>query len=243
MLSKQIHKKVEIPGDYQYQALKKGFVVQRFFHYLKTVTIQNLALPNSSMVVLDVGCGSGVVSNFLAQHARFVHAVDSNKPAIKFAQNKFQRDNLKFYSGFVEEIDFVNDMFDVIYCLEFIEHLYWPKVIDLFHLLTRFLKPGGRFFLTTPNYHSPWPIIEKAMDLLRLAPKMAAEQHISKPTKRKLECLATSCGLEPVVINRDFGIALFLSIFGWKFAEKVKQFEDMIGSPLGSHLCAVFKKP
>lgn len=243
MLLKQRHKKGEIPGDYQYQALKKGFVVQRFFHHLKTVTIQSLALPDSSMVVLDVGCGSGVVSNFLAQHAHFVHAVDSNKLAIKFAKNQFQRDNLKFYSGFVEEINFANDIFDIIYCLEFIEHLNWHKVIDLFRSLTRFLKSGGKIFLTTPNYRSPWLIIEKAMDLLRLAPKMAGEQHISKPTKRKLESLAVNCGLEPVVINRDFGLALFLSIFGWKFAEKVKQFEDMIGSPLGSHLCAVFKKP
>jgi len=243
MLLKQKHKKVVILGDYQYQALKKGFVVQRFFHHLKTATIQRLALPDSSMVVLDVGCGSGVVSNFLAQHARFVHAVDSNKLAINFAQNQFQRDNLKFYLRLVEEIDFANEMFDIIYCLEFIEHLNWFKVIDLFRSLTRFLKSGGRFFLTAPNYHSPWPIIEKAMDLLRLAPKMAGEQHISKPTKRKLESLAMSCGLEPVVINRDFGLALFLSIFGWKFAEKVKQFEDRIGSPLGSHLCAVFTKP
>lgn len=243
MRSSRRPEKAEVPGDYQYRALESGFVAQRYFHHLKTVTIQRIAPPDSSMVVLDVGCGSGVVSNYLAQHARFVHAVDSNPQAIEFAQSRFKRENLKFHLSLVEETDFADDMFDMIYCLEFIEHLYWNQAIDLFRSLTRWLKTGGRIFLTTPNYHSPWPFIEKTIDVFKLAPKMSGEQHVSKPTRRKLENLAGSCGLETVVMSRVFGLAVFLSLFGWKFAEKVNDFETITGSLFGSHLCAVLRKP
>jgi hypothetical protein len=38
----------------------------------------------------------------------------------------------------------------------------------------------ARLLVTTPNYRSLWPVMERAVDMMNMAPKMAGEQHISR---------------------------------------------------------------
>ncbi|MGE5237124.1 MAG: class I SAM-dependent methyltransferase [Acidobacteriota bacterium] len=233
---------IAIPGSYQFDALHTGFVVQRYWHHLKIEALERAAPPCPDEVVIDIGCGSGVIADRLASRAREVHALDANPSAIEFARRQFPRSNLHFHLGLADEADFGGEMFDRIYLLEFIEHLYWEQLVALFGRLATWLKPGGTVFLTTPNYHSAWPLVEHVMDLLHLTPEMHTAQHVSRATRRRLTDLARQCGFEQEQIGRVVGLAPFVSPLGWRLAERVDALERLAGCPLGHLLYALWRK-
>jgi 2-polyprenyl-3-methyl-5-hydroxy-6-metoxy-1,4-benzoquinol methylase len=233
---------IEIDGGYQHRALTEGFVVQRFWHHLKTVTIERVAPPSPGMAVLDLGCGSGVVADWLAARGATVDAVDANPRAVAYASRTFARENLAFHLATAEALPFPEGRFDRVYVLEFIEHLYEGQLAALFARLRAHLKPAGTVFLTTPNYRSPWPLLERAMDGLGLAPHMEGEQHVSHPTPRFLRALAAGSGFEVVRQGRFAGVAPFAAALSWRLAEGLDRLEDRAGCPLGSLLYALWRK-
>lgn len=233
---------IEIEGGYQHRALVAGFPVQRFWHHLKTLTIERVAPPEAHMILLDLGCGSGVVSSYLAERATFVDAVDANMRAVDYAKRVFSRRNLSFHLARADALPFREGRFDRVYCLEFIEHLYWEQIATLFSDLSRHLKPRGTVFITSPDYRSPWPLLEATMDILRLAPRMEGSQHVSRPTKRRLDELAPLCGFETVVSGRFAGLGPFASVVSWRLATAIDQFEYRFGCPLGSLVYALWRK-
>jgi 2-polyprenyl-3-methyl-5-hydroxy-6-metoxy-1,4-benzoquinol methylase len=240
--NRRLGDRVEIVGDYQLRARESGFVVQRFWHHLKTVTIERFAPPDLSMVVLDVGCGSGVVAAYLAARARSVHAVDCNPQAIGFARQAFARDNLVFHLGLADEVDLPPGSVDRVYCLELVEHLYSEQAARLLSGLGRLLTPTGTLFLTTPNYHSAWPLIEKLLDLFHLVPPLAEEQHVWRPTRARLRRLADAAGLRERAMGRTCGLAPFASVLGWRLARAVDRCETKLGSPFGNLLYALWER-
>lgn len=186
-----------IPGDYQYRALHHGHSVQRAWHMAKLDLIRRVAPPRRGGLVLDAGCGSGVIANFLAGRGAQVVGMDVNHQAVEFARQTFSRDNLEFVE--VSIFDFQRGGFDMIYCLECIEHFPRGEVVRLLRHMRKIALPRGRLLLTTPNYRSAWPLIERFLDLFRLTPKLHGEQHISP--------------LNPVLLRRDLGAA------GWRLLE------------------------
>lgn len=233
---------VAIPGDYQARALHEGFVVQRFWHALKFGLIECALPPRAGARVLDVGCGSGVIADYLAARVERVDAVDANPAAIEYARSAFTKPNLHFHRGYVDELAFAEETFDQAYCLEVIEHIYEPQVRVLLAKLARLLKPGGRLLVTTPNYHSLWPLIEWGLDAFKLAPRMKDHQHVLKLTRARLRAVGQAAGLEEACIGRFCGLAPFTSVLSWRLASAVNRLEDRLGSPLGNLMFAVWQR-
>jgi 2-polyprenyl-3-methyl-5-hydroxy-6-metoxy-1,4-benzoquinol methylase len=227
---------VAIPGDYQARALHEGFVVQRFWHALKFKVIERVCPPRPGGCVLDVGCGSGVVANYLAGKAGFVDALDGNPAAIEFGQSHATGPNMAFHLSLIDAMPFEPGRFDQIYCMELIEHIYEHQVRALLPRLRELLKPGGELFVTTPNYASLWPVIEWAMDVLHLAPPLKEHQHVSRWTPGRLRALGDASGLEALRIGRFSGFAPFTSVLSWKLAEGLDRCETGLGNPLGNLL-------
>ena len=119
--------------------------------------------------VVDVGCGSGVGANVLSQEADFVWGIDKNKKSIAFAKEAFERQkNGIYYSAQLtfDNIDILEDTreylkFDIVVCIEIIEHIYDYKKF-LYTIIKKFAKktqegrydiPGAvtEFFISTPN--------------------------------------------------------------------------------------------
>ena len=69
---------IAIDGAYQYRALTEGNPVQRFWHEAKQLVIDRFLPPEPGDFVMDVGCGSGVIANHLAEQGAEVIAVDGN---------------------------------------------------------------------------------------------------------------------------------------------------------------------
>src|SRR5262245_22289201 len=108
--------------------------------------------------VLDIACGSGYGSQFLAlQGAQEVVGVDIDQTTIEYARTFHDHRAVTYLCADAHVVSELEDAsFDVIVCFETIEHVQRPR--DLLLELRRLLKPLGRCFISCPNDHrvSPW---------------------------------------------------------------------------------------
>ena len=113
----------------------------------------SLSSKNRALHILDLGCGNGSLSRYIAQRGRNVTGVEPSSSGIKFAQA--QESNCTFIQAGIEDLPYekLEHRFDVVISSEVIEHLLFPR--ELIRASKRCLKPGGRVILTTP-YHGYW---------------------------------------------------------------------------------------
>lgn len=230
---------VQIPGDYQAQALKSERKAQRFWHEAKFRLIEHLAQPRPTDRVLDAGCGSGTITNFLGQYAQHVIGADSNPEAIAYATQAYLRPGVEFRLGQFENL-LEESPFDSIYCIEVIEHLYEEQVAEVLRLFRKLAKPNAKLFLTSPNYRSAWPIVEWLLDFLHLVPPLANEQHISHFTKARLRKACERAGWTVTYLGTFNALAPFLAPISRRLALRTEKMEHRWSEVIpGNLLCCV----
>ncbi|HSX20697.1 MAG TPA: bifunctional 2-polyprenyl-6-hydroxyphenol methylase/3-demethylubiquinol 3-O-methyltransferase UbiG [Gammaproteobacteria bacterium] len=102
--------------------------------------------------VLDVGCGAGILTESLATLSAKVHGIDASADVIAAAKVHAESKNLSinYQACSIEEFTAQrNAQFDVITCMELIEHV--PDPAQLIADCANLLKPGGHLFLSTLN--------------------------------------------------------------------------------------------
>ncbi|MGQ0538667.1 MAG: class I SAM-dependent methyltransferase [Gemmatimonadaceae bacterium] len=234
---------IAIPGDYQHRARQSGFVVQRYWHWEKERIVRKFCPPEPGSAAIDVGCGSGVIANLLAELGARTTGIDGNPEAIEYASRTFRTDGLSFRRALVEELEFPAGSVDNAYCMEVFEHLY-PAQIDLLaRRIYELAKPGGRFLVTTPNYRGTWPLLEVALDALRLVPRLHGDQHVTKFHRRRLREVLVGAGWEIERLSTFSTFAPWVSVVSWSAAQAVSAVEDRLGLPFGTIIIAVARKP
>ena len=99
--------------------------------------------------VLDVGCGGGLLSESMARAGAHVLGIDAGHAQISVARLHAREQNIsvRYEESTVEElIEQRRDPFDVITCMELIEHVPDPNAIV--HACAELLRPGGRAFFS-----------------------------------------------------------------------------------------------
>lgn len=233
---------VAIPGDYQYRAITQGIAVQRFWHHTKMLAVERYLPPRKDDVCLDVGCGSGIVTSFLGKRAGQVLGIDCSPAAIDFATQQFAADNVAFRQGYVDKTLDMEGTVDKIYCIEVIEHVFLAQAAEMLGAFHRALKPDGQVLLTTPNMRSAWPLIERSMDCLGLAPKLAQDQHVEGYHRKKLANLCTSNGFTVTIVTAICLLAPWVAMLHWGLAERFFRWESRWPGNPGSILVAILRK-
>jgi 2-polyprenyl-3-methyl-5-hydroxy-6-metoxy-1,4-benzoquinol methylase len=226
---------IHISGDYQARALKSDRAAQRFWHEAKFRLIERVAMPAKHDRVLDAGCGSGTISHFLSLHAGEVVGVDSNPSAIEYASGAYTAPNLQFRLGQFDDL-LGEKPFDKIYSIEVIEHLYEHQVADVLSMFHKLTNPGGQFFLTTPNYQSAWPLIERLLDRFGLVATLDEVQHVTHFTKRKLSTMCQRAGWRVGHIGTFNGLAPFLAPISRRLALGIEEIEFLFNRVLPQNL-------
>lgn len=110
--------------------------------------------------VLDLACGTGFGSDYLASIGHKVTGGDISAGSITECQKNYQRQNLHFRVMDACALPFTNAVFDAIVSFETIEHT--TRYHDMLNEFKRVLKPGGFILLSTPNFpvNSPKGVIE-----------------------------------------------------------------------------------
>lgn len=102
--------------------------------------------------VLDVGCGGGILAESLAKAGADVTAIDMDPTVIMVAKQHQKIANLQidYQCVPVEELSTLKPgYFDIITCMEMLEHVPDPKSILV--ACSHLLKPNGHFFASTLN--------------------------------------------------------------------------------------------
>ncbi len=102
--------------------------------------------------VLDVGCGGGILSEALAQLEAEVTGLDLSESSLNTAQMHLFESGLKVDYQLQSIEDFAAKSphsFDVVCCLEMLEHV--PKPQSIIDACLTVVKPGGWLFLSTLN--------------------------------------------------------------------------------------------
>jgi SAM-dependent methyltransferase len=185
----------QIPGDYQLRSLTEGRVLQRAWHRARMQMVARI-LPPASPWVLDAACGSGLLTYSFGssgcQDLRIVN-LDRRASACRVAAD-LQAGFAKAVVGLLSALPFRRDTFSSAYLLEAIEHVPPDDSTRVLAELYRVCRSSARCLVTTPNYRSLWPVLERGLDVLRLTPPMRDEQHVGRYDESSLRQLLLSAG-------------------------------------------------
>lgn len=99
--------------------------------------------------ILDLGCGTGSVAEcFMNEHK--VVGLDSMRESIIYASKR----GIKARKGNIEDMPFKKESFDVVLCLDVLEHIKNDKkaVKEVY----RVLRNGGNLIITVPAFDFLW---------------------------------------------------------------------------------------
>jgi 2-polyprenyl-3-methyl-5-hydroxy-6-metoxy-1,4-benzoquinol methylase len=138
-------------------AYDEGYYVQRYVAkrnfgivepYLAEIVTRHLA-PRAayrSMRVLDVGCGLGVLVNFMMEQGIECYGTDLSIFATGWSRQ---------VRASATHLPYAEETFDAIISFHLIEHLDTGQIGRFLDECGRILRPGGRLMLVTPNMLSP----------------------------------------------------------------------------------------
>lgn len=123
-------------------------------HLLNPVRLAFIQSQTSltGQIILDVGCGGGILSESLSQFSPHVIGLDQAESALEAAKaHAAELPNPPEYHLSTAEAfaETHPGAFSVITCMELLEHVPDPK--SLLAALSTLLKPGGDLFLSTIN--------------------------------------------------------------------------------------------
>lgn len=181
----------------------------------------------SPKTALDIGCGGGVFTKMLSAKGYECLGIDTDRERIETAQKDFGTERSKFEVQDATQLKCPSKSYDVVLCLEVIEHLGNPE-----HLLTeirRVTKPEGLVVFSTPNRCSPEGLA--GMTLQRLGGRKWNAwdpTHVTIFSSSEFLRLLRDNGLEPV---RVVGYCYFPSVYrfkSWTFPAKVQDMFDFL---------------
>lgn len=116
--------------------------------------------------VLDVGCGQGRNSVYLARHGLSVHAVDPSPVAIGQLERRISEEKLAIHTvcaGF-SEANLKHDDYGGVLLFGLVQELEWPVIGSLTEFCRQHLAAGGLLLVTAfstldpiyPYHHRTW---------------------------------------------------------------------------------------
>ncbi len=111
---------------------------------------QNKIRPLSSLKILDIGCGGGLITEPMCRLGAKVTGIDASNKNISVAKLHAKKNGLKInYINTSPEKKIIQDKFDIILNLEIIEHV---DNVDLFlESSSKLLNKNGIMFIATIN--------------------------------------------------------------------------------------------
>lgn len=203
----------QVPPDY-YQTGVRDNLFQLIWHTWKWYSMKKFfkKLNAKPLKILDVGCASGYLTSQIATFfpSSDIFGVDSYQEAIKFGTKSYP--NIRFKYADAHRLPFNDKVFDLITCIETLEHLENPK--GAISEMYRCLKKGGRVLIgqDTDNllFKMIWMVWTKRRG------KVWHNSHLHPYGPERLEKLIKECGFK--IIKRKFS-HLGMEIFF--FVEKI----------------------
>ena len=216
---------------------------QRFWKFFEKQSIE------SNAQILDVGAGYGALTKKLHESGFNVSACDMSPEIFKYDLVECRKVDV------TEPFPYPDNSFDIIIAIEVSEHILDHEM--LFKESKRLLKPGGKFFITTPNILSLKSRIRflfsgffysfRPLDM----EKHDGMQHVASLTFDQYDYLGQKYGFKPLVLDIDkkqstsFWLMIIFIPFLWLYTKmkKVSFVHNQAKLLLGRLLMMTFNKP
>ena len=159
----------------------------------KSLLSQALGTETKKLGILDVGCGTGMITLPLAELGHNVTGIDLSEGMLKIAKEKASNFNLavEFKLGDAENLPFEDELFDVVIN----RHLLWtlPDPEKAISDWKRVLKPEGKLVIVDGNWDGHRGLHEQIWRYLVSAPLITITErrnpfhgHYDRDTEKKL---------------------------------------------------------
>ncbi len=146
--------------------------------------------------VLDIGCGGGFLTNYLATLGHWVTGLDEAADSLEVAARHDGSGAVTYERGDALNLPYDDASFDVVCAMDFLEHVEDPERVV--SEAARVLKPSGLFFFHTFNRNwLAWLVIIKGVEwFVKNTPEHLHVLHLFlKPEELRAMCQRQ--GLEP----------------------------------------------
>jgi len=131
---------------HEFNPIRLKYIIREIKKHFKINPDQNLPFKNLS--IIDIGCGGGLVTEPMARLGAKITGIDASKNNIEAAKLHAKKMNLSINYN-VNTPENINSDYDVILCLEIIEHV---SDVNLFvKSCEKILKKNGIIFFATLN--------------------------------------------------------------------------------------------
>jgi SAM-dependent methyltransferase len=230
---------LELETGYYDRVFQRGRGMQWFWHEARFRRVEE-ALPPVYESLLDLGCGAGTFLGRVAPSSVRALGLDLAPGQIEYARERFQRPGLEFEVADLRALD-ARARFDAIVAIEVLEHLPRSGTATFLRRAFEHLEPGGTLVLTTPNYRSLWPVLERLVSWI--GPVDYTTQHINPFDPARLEDEIRAVGFEEVEVFTFFVSAPFLATVSTRLADAVLRLEDRWLRRAGAELIARATRP
>lgn len=159
----------------------------------KALLSQALGTVTEKLDILDVGCGTGMITLPLAELGHSVTGIDLSEGMLRIAKEKASNFNLavEFKLGDAENLPFEDELFDVVIN----RHLLWtlPDPEKAISGWKRVLKPGGKVMILDGNWDGHKRVHELIWHYFVSAPMILITErrnpfhgHYDRDTEKKL---------------------------------------------------------
>lgn len=209
-----------IPPGYYDAIFERRRGAQSKWHHLKFKRFADAICGDVDH--LDVACSAGTLFRTLDQRTRSV-GVDIALPQIALACERHGSDGRRFVVGGADGLPFADRRFDVVTMVELVEHLSEAVTDAALREARRVLRPGGRLLLSTPNYASLWPLVERLVN--RIGAIDYDAQHINRFDRKRLSATLAAAGFTAARVDAYQFAAPFCAALGWSTADAVARLE------------------
>lgn len=125
--------------------------------------------------VLNLGCSTGIIDEFIAPHVRTMTGVDIDAPAIQIAESRRTAPNIVFRVADAMALGIGDARFDIVICSQVYEHV--PDAVRMMGEIQRVMRQGGVCYFAATNR---WGVMEKHYHLPFLSwfPQRVANAYI-----------------------------------------------------------------
>lgn len=195
--------------------ISKKIINENNFTYLNLIQIINRHLndsKNQRCSILDLGCGVGTISFYLANKGHEVMGLDISEKAIGVCKKTSKLLNLDNKTKFIRA-DFqsrkIFKKFDLIICSEILEHLEDDKLA--LKKIKKLMNKSGLLIISVPSSNAPLYKIGYAKSFDKRV------GHLRRYSVEQIKRLVSKENFEIIEIKRTEGLFrnfLFLSHFG-----------------------------
>lgn len=115
-------------------------------------------LGKSSLKILDVGCGDGHLSAYMASLGHDVCGIDVSSEAIGAATKRYQKEKVEYK---VQDVSKMESTYDVVTAFEVCEHV--PELPFFLTAIQKRLNQNGLFLVSVPNGWSIEEMIRRVL--------------------------------------------------------------------------------